>query len=198
MAPASLTATTSTSSGTIPAGTYYYVFTGSNSWGESLPSTEASFTLASPGQVTFAASGLTPGAAGGNVYVGTAPGQENGYVSFVGTGNVILSALSQLLANVPPTRATGMNPDSDGGFCTARELYRFLNDGLSHLGRIAGGILDHTGFQVISGTSMYRLGFSQWLRFLDAWCDGYLLEFCPKAFVNYQAPVQGIPRSFTV
>lgn len=65
--PGSRSATASTSSGTLPAGTYSYKVTGRNYWGEGLPSAEFTATLSGDGHIDVAAT--TPsGARGVNIY----------------------------------------------------------------------------------------------------------------------------------
>ncbi len=81
-----------TGTGTLAAGTYYYVVTATGGLGETTPSNEQSAALAATGEITvnFA---LPAGNTGGNVYRGTISGEEGIYfpvaanaTSFVDTG----------------------------------------------------------------------------------------------------------------
>lgn len=75
--PSNVTATAQTISGVLPAGTYFYVVTTLNEYGESAPSAEVSATVTgSTASVTLAWS-FVVGALGYNIYRGTAAGAEN-------------------------------------------------------------------------------------------------------------------------
>lgn len=79
--PVANTPTTSTSGGTLAAGTYYYVVSTLNAAGESARSNEVSVVTSgstSSNTITWAA---VPGATGYRIYRGTAAGGENVYYS---------------------------------------------------------------------------------------------------------------------
>jgi hypothetical protein len=84
-APPNLTAgTSSTASGTLPAGTYSYKYTSRTYWGESLPSAERQVTLAGTGNITITNSTVS-GSRGYRVYR-KAPGDTTWkYLTYLST-----------------------------------------------------------------------------------------------------------------
>lgn len=85
--PANLSASASTTGGSLPAGTYYYVVTAlDGAGGETTPSNEASATTTgTTGSITLT---FNPGGGiGFKVYRGTTPGGENEYVNISSTQN---------------------------------------------------------------------------------------------------------------
>jgi hypothetical protein len=201
-------------SGALPAGTYYIMATLLNPWGESLPCAEITVVVGGGGtnaiQVSF---GFTlPYIASGQtsikVYMASSPGAESSAFLSYGLGAVIITgfigAISQsngtvlgMIAGPPPLRSTMWNPDSDGGFVGAATMYRWLNDGLQKMSRIAGGIPGMTAVQAIAGQSMYRIP-GRWIRLTNAWFDGWPLTFGKRGDVFLHNNVMGVTGIVTI
>lgn len=97
--------------GSLAAGTYYVRVTETNGIGETLPSTEATFTIGAGNipELTFAA--LQSGNTARNVYVGTASGAETLYATGITASTYNLSAAqpTNSFAVAPPTaNSTGL------------------------------------------------------------------------------------------
>jgi hypothetical protein len=128
-APIQSPVTTSTTGGTLAAGTYYYVVTAIlNPQGESIASNEQSITTTgatSSNTITWAAPvGMT--VTGYKIYRGTAAGVENVFYAPAGTATTFTDTNAASTGGTPPTDAgTGFNkinettPDDDGTFITA-------------------------------------------------------------------------------
>jgi hypothetical protein len=160
--------------GSLPSGTWYIRTTELNSYGETDATTEQSVVTASPGTRTINISLTTSGILGNKVrvYVGTSAGAEDRYLEFNVGDSISITSLSAAIAGVPPQINTAFLPDSSGGFCSAHQMYRWLNDGLSLAARITGGIRDMTGIKAVANQSMYEVT-GQWVKFTDGWYDGY-------------------------
>lgn len=82
-APTIGTATATTGTGSLAAGTYYYVVTATTASGETVKSSEVSATLSATGEIAVTWTAVT-GATGYKVYRGTATGAENVYYAVSG------------------------------------------------------------------------------------------------------------------
>jgi hypothetical protein len=172
-----------TTVGTLGAGTYFIVITAITPWGESLPSTEASVTLAGPNnaiQVNFFDIAGVTGIY--RIYVGFTTGTESFFFQF-GPGATspitILNANNQQFGS-PPVRSSAFLPDTDGGFVSAATMYRWLNDTLRAAARVTGGIQDACGIASTSGNRRY-VAPGQWLKFDQCFYDGWELDLGNKA-----------------
>ncbi len=161
---------------TIPPGTYYFVLTETNPWGESLGSAEfGPVTISLPNNLVsvtaWTASGLNTGI---KLYLGTSPGGENvntGVLPF--TGGAAFTTGTFTSSGAPPvTRSTAFLPDVDGGAFSAGSLFRWLSQGLTECSRIAGGIMDYTGVGTVEGQPLYIIP-GEWQSLSDVWYDGY-------------------------
>ncbi|MBO0887591.1 hypothetical protein J2P12_00670 [Candidatus Bathyarchaeota archaeon] len=173
--------------GTLAAGTYYLVVTALNAWGESAASNELSVTLAVPGSINITF--LIPFGSNGNfkLYIGGSSGMENGYVGFTASGTpgtFSLTSLAGAIAGAPPARSTSWLPDTDGGFVSASLAYRWLNESLRTISKMAGGVQDVTGIASISGQRRYQVN-GQWLKFDHCFYDGWEMDQGTKAEVFY-------------
>jgi hypothetical protein len=84
LAPSGLAAAANVGGGTFAAGTYYWVVTGTDAYGETTASNEASAVIALNGTATLTWAALPPGTTGVKVYRGTAPATENVRVATLG------------------------------------------------------------------------------------------------------------------
>ncbi len=138
-------------------------------WGETLPSFASNFTL---NKQSLTISGWAPpGVTQGKVYysIGTI---VNAYEVFNSSAMpYTIQGLPQGAAP-PPTKSSAYNPDTDGGFISQYAMYRWLNTGLSELGRRWGGILDVTGIQSMEGLGFYRAP-GEWTKITNMWYDGW-------------------------
>ena len=106
--PTANTPTTSTTGGTLPAATYYYVVTALNALGETTASNEVLVTTTgstSENTITWAA---VTGATGYNIYRGTAAGGENVYYT-VGAVTTYTDTGSAATTGTPPAVNTTAN-----------------------------------------------------------------------------------------
>lgn len=176
-APAIFSATAG-SGGTLGAGNYYVVATAVNQWGETLPSAQS-------GPVTVGANGIltvvctiSQGTTAIRVYAGTTTGVYTFY-QVASSSTVVLGATGNVsYPGTPPSFNSAFNPDSDGSSIGAYTMYRWLNDALTELSRIAGGILDMTGVQAQLNQADYVIPSTPtpWIRFTDVWFDGYYAQ----------------------
>lgn len=162
--------------GVLPTTTIYVVVTLVNAWGETVASTE----MSTPVTGNFASVTVTYGGFPGltaRAYYGVASGAEAQYVNLANGTGTITSLTGGTLAS-PPSYNTAFNPDSDGSSVGAFTMYRWLNDALQEMGRMAGGILDMTGVQANTLAADYVIPQTPapWIRFTDAWFDGYFCQ----------------------
>lgn len=176
----SLTAVTSVG-GSIAPGTYFIVLTAVNQWGETLASTEQSVTIVGPNNSIQIAFFGPPNATGLRVYLGFNSGAENLYFNFsIATSPVTLLSITNFIAASPPVNASAFLPDTDGGFCSASTMYRWLNDTLKAASRVTGGIQDACGIASVSGNRRL-VAPGQWLKFDQCFYDGWELDLGNKA-----------------
>lgn len=83
-APTGLTAVAVAAGGTFAAGNYYWVVTGTDAYGETTASNEASAAVALNGECNLTWNALPNGTTGVKVYRGTAPGAENALIATLG------------------------------------------------------------------------------------------------------------------
>lgn len=227
------TATPETTGGYLQNGIYYLVLTCVNPWGESVKNRVAVPVQASPpANAAIAAQNATevkidftqggnassiqiicfppPGATGFRVYLGQTPGAEIGYFEFDGVNSATITSFSGLIPGVPPLRATGMNPDTDGSFVSASTMYRWLNLGLRRAGRLSGGIKDFCGVPAVLNRGLYQIPGSwkgpindknqsavfktvtEWISFSDCWYDGWVMDFARRKDVFLHGQVPGL------
>lgn len=88
-APTQTTPSTASSGGGLATGTYYYVVTATNSYGETTASNEESIAVTGPsGEVTVNWGAVT-GATGYKIYRGTSAGSEDVLVATIGSGATV-------------------------------------------------------------------------------------------------------------
>jgi hypothetical protein len=175
--------------GVLPLGSYVAQVTQLNAWGESLPTTEQSFTLAGANN-GFTIS-VTPdfGVVAVRVYIGTVVGLENRYMTLTlaqsltpGVANAFQFTGVGVVPGQPPVNSSAFFPDSDGSFVSATTMYRWLNDALKAAARITGGIQDAVGVASVSGQRRYVTTLQgQWLRLDQCFYDGWELDLGNKA-----------------
>lgn len=107
-APIANTPTTSTSGGSLTAGTYYYVVTAKNALGETLASNEVSITTTGSTSSNTITWGAVSGATSYDVYRGTAAGAENKQYA-LGNVTTFTDTGAAASAVLPPTSNTTSN-----------------------------------------------------------------------------------------
>lgn len=199
--PTAPTVSSSASAG-IFSGATFFIITYLTQWGESTGSTEATATITA-GKAAVLSGLVTPYAAVSlRAYWGTASGSEFQYIQV----NNITSATTSVtvgltadtvLSGVPPYKSSAYLPDTDGDIVSAYEMYRWLNDGLKRLGRLAGGILDQTGVAMPAGNAEVVIP-GWWLSIKYVWHNGWVTLAEQQAYTWLQAPVTGIPGISTL
>jgi len=186
-----------TVSGNFPAGTWYFVATLINIWGESLPSNEVSLAIGSgqTAQLSFSFSGPVSSILGMRVYFGSAAGAESQYLFFTSAQlsnqtTVTLPTPGGIVQN-PPSRSTAYLPDSDGAAVGAYAMYRWLNQALGWAaGKNRGGLPDFGAVGTVNGQPNYIMP-GYWKKIDSAWFDGYPLGLLNKNNVFRRNPVPG-------
>lgn len=174
--PATPVLTPSTSGGALPTCTLYVVCTYVNAWGETTASVESSTPVTgNTGSVQVAYGGL-PGLTA-KIYYSTSAGAENVYIPASG-GIATVTVLTPGNYGTPPSFNSCFVPDSDGSSVGAYTIFRWLNDAIQEMSRMAGGILDMTGVQASTVAADYVIPQTPapWIRFTDAWFDGYFCQ----------------------
>lgn len=171
---------------TLFPGTYYLVVTLRNPWGETSPSPEyGPFTVGHTGDAGNAlqiSSYSVPGATTLRVYItqpDTGPGSEVVYVELpLTTPNIGVSITISdppVLPGTPPVRNTAYNPDTDGYALSAGQIYMWLNEALTRLSRVVGGILDYSGVGTVAGQPYYVVT-GEWLDVPNVWYNGWWVQ----------------------
>jgi hypothetical protein len=106
--PSGCTATPSTSSGSLAAGTYYYGVTATTAFGETRPCTAVSASLASTGKITVSWSADPAPATGYNVYRGATAGSL-GLLASVTAASYVDNGSATPTSQAPPTQDTSGN-----------------------------------------------------------------------------------------
>jgi len=188
-------------SGSLPAGTYFVAATFRNQWGETLPF-EQTIILSAAGGIQVTGSNIPPQSTV-NLYFGTNQGQEV---------NAFPAAINPLLS--PPVTSftyTGQSgvyqpiplygnawlPDTDGQIVAAGTFFRWLNEGLDHIGRSMGGIVDRGGVSTVYGRGSYTLP-SYWTKITNMWYDGWPLYADYRKNMFYYNAIPGIACNFTM
>lgn len=176
LATPTITSATGTSAvgGTITPGTYYFVLTVLNQWGESLPSAEVSVVVGG-GQnaITFNISGGV-GITSLRLYSSGSPGVELGAITPPAAASFTVLSLAPTINAPPPTHASGYFPDADGDSFSASSVFVWLNDALILASQICGGLIDYSGVTTAVGQPMYVVT-GEWKTIPDVWYDGYPL-----------------------
>lgn len=179
-------------------GTLYGMLTWLNQFGETIASNEMSIAGLSSNRVEIGLVEVPLAATSGRFYYSMVSGREEQYVVVNVTGLNYIGAVGQTaLVGVPPYKPSAFLPDSDGDQISAFEIYRWINAGLTKLGRLAGGILDQTGVAMPANNAEVPIpGF--WLRFIAVWHNGWLTLPEQQNYTWLQAPVSGIPGIVTL
>jgi hypothetical protein len=164
----------STTGATLPAGVYYAVVTQWNYWGETIGTQELGpFTVVLGATQLAVTSALIPGAYKIRAYL-TVPGggSENECQYVESTTSPFNISAPPTAAGNPPVNNSAFNPDTDGQLLSTSAAYRYLNDGLKIISRIAGGLLDYCGVGSTQGQPLYTIP-GQWNEITSLWYDGY-------------------------
>lgn len=110
-APANLAAAPVAGGGTFAAGNYFWVVTGTDSYGETTASNEATAAIALNGSANLTWGPLPPGTTGVKVYRGTASNGENALIATLGAVIAFTDTGAAGTANTPPTANTAQIGD---------------------------------------------------------------------------------------
>lgn len=182
-----ITVTAGAGSPSWPAGTYYFVATYVNPWGETSPSPETSLTVGgfSVFQVDVGGSAFLSIATAINIYVGNSPGGEIRQYTFPSPftgGQITITNATPFVVCTPPQGNSAFLPDSGGTVASASQIFRWLSDALNHLAGLNGGIPDQSGFSTQQGKANYVVP-GDWQSLNNAWYDGYPLMMGSSSLV---------------
>jgi hypothetical protein len=179
-----------------PAGTFFFVVTQLNPWGESAPSNEVSVTLSAPSNLNLSLS-FNGGATAMRAYIGFSAGGETFYMQYP-AGTLIQLLTAPSVTQPPPTRSTAYLPDSDGGSVGVFAIYRWLNQSLAWAAaKNRGGLPDFGAAATTGGQPNYTLP-GYWKKIDAAWYDGFPLGLLQKNNVFRRNPVTGYSGMLTV
>lgn len=186
-----------TAANAFPVGTWFFVATLTNTWGETLASNEVTLTVGvnQTPQFTFGFPGGVALIVGMRVYFGPSAGSENQYVSFTAAqlaGTTIVTLPAPIgTVQAPPGRSTAYLPDSDGQALGAYAIYRLLNQALGWAAaKNRGGLPDFGAVGTTNGQPNYVMP-GYWKKIDSAWFDGYPLGLLAKNNVFRRNPVPG-------
>jgi hypothetical protein len=163
--------------GSILPGTYFFVLTTINPWGETLASNELTVPLGG-GQNAFQFTYTpSPGSTGTTkLYIGTVIGGENFWIPITdNTGTIRVLSISPNFAGTPPSRNSAYLPDTDGDAVSAYTMFRWINDALKLGSLVCGGLLDYSGVGSVVGAPQYIVP-GTWKKISSMWYDGYPLS----------------------
>jgi len=178
-------------------GVIFGVLTWLNNFGETVGSTEVSISGLANNAITLT-SNPPVGATSGRFYYSTFSGREEHFATLGVTGTDVVGTVGQAqLPGVPPYKPSAYYPDSDGDQISAYEMYRWLNAGLTEMGRLTGGILDQTGVAMPGGNAEVIIP-GWWLSIKYVWHNGWLTLAENQSYTWRQSPVGGIPGIVTL
>jgi hypothetical protein len=192
---------TTVTGSTLPTGfTYFVVVTFRNPWGETTGS-EFSVTVDGSGGGNNAiqiSSFSQPGATYLRAYV-TQPGGGSGTESVfveqsLASPNVPSITISMFpsIPGAPPMRNTAYNPDTDGFALSTGQVYTWLNEALTRLSRVVGGVLDYSGVGTTAGQPYYVVT-GEWLAVPNVWYNGWWVQGAdPGGFFKRNAVLTSI------
>ena len=171
--------------GSVPLGAYYVVMTAIGQWGETTASTEFTVTLTGTQntiQLTFAPQ---TGVTNYKIYIGPAAGQEYFSVPAIVVSNLasvanIATTNPSFLLGTPPATNSAALPDTDGSYLRASTVFHWMSSGLRESSRLAGGLIDYSGFPSTINWATYTIT-GEWTKMLIAWYDGYPVAFSPTS-----------------
>jgi hypothetical protein len=192
-APTASFAVVTATGSTLPAGTYLTIATQFNPWGETLGSTESGNLVVGANQGIQVTSALLPGAIKTRCYLTLAGGTTGTEQQFVeSTSSPFTISAPPVNAGVPPSRNTAYNPDTDGAAVSASQMYHWLNNGLTRLSRLVGGVLDYSGVGTVPGQPYYVVT-GEWLDIPNVWYNGWWVQGAdPGGFFKRNAVLTGI------
>ena len=158
---------------------YFVVVTYRNPWGETTGPEIGPIFVDSVNNAIAVGGFAAPGATYMRVYLtqpDTGPGTEQVYVEqALPTPNASVSitiSSNPTQAGLPPSRNTAYNPDNDGYSLSAGQMYQWLNEGITRLTRVVGGVLDYSGVGTVSGQPYYVVN-GEWLDVPNVWYNGW-------------------------
>jgi len=198
----SLSAGGSIAGGWAPGVTGFFVATAKNQWGETTATGEVSLATTPGNQVFKVEVGTGPGVTSVRVYWGLSTGQETQYLEtsiidpITGLFEVLVPAPQGGSPATPPVSNSAILPDTDGSAISASQAYAWLNDGLTELTELAGGILDSTGMQGIA-QNMYYVVPGKWYEITEIRWDNWPGFAAKRNEVFYRIVLSGVPTLFT-
>jgi hypothetical protein len=177
----------------VTGATYFVGVTYRNPWGETI------FFEAGPYEGFPAASALqidaplVPGATYLRVYL-TPPngpvGSESQFIESTTSPIVVSGPLPN--AGALPQRNTAYNPDTDGFALSTGQMYTWLNEALTRLSRVVGGVLDYSGVGTTAGQPYYVVT-GEWLAVPNVWYNGWWVQGAdPGGFFKRNAVLTSI------
>jgi hypothetical protein len=205
-----LTIAVAATTGIWPSGTTVFcVATALNQWGETTPTGEVSQLLNGGTRNLNAEITVGPGTTAIRLYFGTGAGLQNQYVEIpVAPTSVLGSSAGTYLINIPipnpasaspgtpPVQNNAWLPDTDGSAISAAQLYGWLNDGLTELTELAGGILDSTGMQGMT-ENMYYIVPGKWYEITEIRWQNWPGFAAKRNEIFYRIILSGVPTLFT-
>ena len=174
-APNATSAMAAVTGATLPVGAYFIVVTQRNPWGETLPSAEATVTIAANQGIKIT-SVLLPGATVIRAYLTLANGASGSEIQYVESATSPFTiSIPPTGFGVPPTRSTAWLMDSDGPQFSAGLIYQWLNEALNKLARAVGGMQDYCGVPTVAGQPLYVCP-GMWGEISDVWYGGYWVQ----------------------
>lgn len=175
-----------------PTGTYFWVATYVNQWGETDPGPEGTVsTTLLNGSITISVASDFASSLGNaqvtavNFYLGNTAGGETRQYSVVSPFvPTTINAASPFVISTPPLGNSAFLPDSGGSVASASQLFRWLTDALNHISALNGGIPDAGGIPTVYGQAQFTIP-GDWQSISDAWYDGYPL-FCGSSSLVYR------------
>lgn len=177
-------------------GTYYLVITVRNPWGETTGTEQGPFSVDGVTANAIQVSSFSyPGATAMRVYLTQpdfGPGTESVYVdtplTTVNQAVTVTISSPPVNAGLPPTRNNAYNPDTDGYALSAAQAFRWLNEGLTRMSKIVGGVLDYSGVGTTAGQPYYVLQ-EQWVDIPNVWYNGFWCKGSDPGFFYKRNPV---------
>ena len=97
----------------------------------------------------------------------------------------------------PPQVSRCYNPDSDGQYLGAFQVFSWLNEAIVQGGKAVGGFYDASGVQTQVGQPIYQL-LSNWVRIAHVWWDGWYMDKGNASNIFRRNPITAISGSVTL
>lgn len=192
--PGSSSFSLATSSGSLPAGTWYVALTWSNEWGETT-AYEQSITLSGTGGIVVSIPNIPPKATA-NLYWGPYSQNETNVQTGITATSYTITEPVQGYQPLPLDNSAWL-PDTNGQLIDAASFYRWINEGLDEMCRMTGGILDRAGLPTTVGMGQVELPV-YWTKITNVWYDGWPVVLDYRKNMFYYNAIPGIPSICTM